>query len=168
MFVPFCPTCLSGESRSFNWRTPLLLYLSIVLALKCVVLCFLCWLLIVACLLTSGIVKPAETAIDRKWLADTPIGRQWLSSRHVMAATDTHAAIEELLEAVFSVESVLMLYNEDHLSLRELYWVWDAVRRVGGSCEDVSPRAEDRPRLEDVTKLQWRPWLGTLVCDSDL
>jgi hypothetical protein len=38
-----------------------------------------------------------------------------------MAATDTHAATEELLEAVFSVQSVLMLYNEDQLSLRELY-----------------------------------------------
>jgi hypothetical protein len=41
------------------------------------------------------------------------VARQWLSSRHVIAATDTHAAIEELLEAVFSVPSVPRLYNED-------------------------------------------------------
>jgi hypothetical protein len=34
-----------------------------------------------------------------------------------MAATDTHATKEELVEAVFSVQSVLRLYNEDQLSL---------------------------------------------------
>jgi hypothetical protein len=33
-----------------------------------------------------------------------------------MAATDTHATIEEQLEAVFSVLPVPRLYNEDHLS----------------------------------------------------
>jgi hypothetical protein len=33
-----------------------------------------------------------------------------------MAATDTHAIREELLEAVFSVLSVPRLHNEDHLS----------------------------------------------------
>jgi hypothetical protein len=32
-----------------------------------------------------------------------------------MAATDTHTAIEELLEAVFSVWFVPMFYNEDQL-----------------------------------------------------
>jgi hypothetical protein len=31
-----------------------------------------------------------------------------------MAATVVPATIEELLEAVFSVESVLRLYNKDH------------------------------------------------------
>jgi hypothetical protein len=30
----------------------------------------------------------------------TPVARQWLSSRHVVAATDKHATIEELLEAI--------------------------------------------------------------------
>jgi hypothetical protein len=43
-----------------------------------------------------------------------PVPRQWLRSRHVIAATDTHATIE-LWEAVFSVRSVPRLYNEDRL-----------------------------------------------------
>jgi hypothetical protein len=45
------------------------------------------------------------------------VARKWLSSRHVKAATDTHATTEELLEAVFSVRSVLRLYNEGQLPL---------------------------------------------------
>jgi hypothetical protein len=44
-----------------------------------------------------------------------------------MAATDTHATIEELWEAVFSVRSQ-GYYNEDQLSLRES--LATAVRRV--------------------------------------
>jgi hypothetical protein len=35
----------------------------------------------------------------------------------VMAATDTHATIEELLEAVLSVRSVPKLYNQGQLPL---------------------------------------------------
>jgi hypothetical protein len=41
--------------------------------------------------------------------------------------------IIELLEAAFSVQSVLTLYNVDHLPLRDSYEA--AVRRVGGWCE---------------------------------
>jgi hypothetical protein len=39
------------------------------------------------------------------------ISRQWLSSSHVMAATDTQATMEEPLEEVFSVRSMLKLFN---------------------------------------------------------
>jgi hypothetical protein len=46
----------------------------------------------------------------------TPVAKQWLNSRLEKAATDTNA-IEELLEAVFSVRSVPRLYNEDQLPL---------------------------------------------------
>jgi hypothetical protein len=49
-----------------------------------------------------------------------------------MAATDTHATIEELLEAVFTMRSVPRLYNEEQLRLRER--LETAVRRVGVSC----------------------------------
>jgi hypothetical protein len=38
---------------------------------------------------------------------NTPVARQWLSSCHAKAATDTHAIIEELSDAVFSVRSVI-------------------------------------------------------------
>jgi hypothetical protein len=41
---------------------------------------------------------------------NTPVAMQWLSSRHVITATDTHAKIEELIEAVFSVRSVPRLH----------------------------------------------------------
>jgi hypothetical protein len=50
-----------------------------------------------------------------------------------MAATDTYATIEELLEALLSVRSVLRLYNEGQLPLEESFE--RAVRRVGGWCE---------------------------------
>jgi hypothetical protein len=50
-----------------------------------------------------------------------------------MAATDMHATIEELLEAVFSVQSVTRLYNEGQLPLEES--LETTVRRVGGWCE---------------------------------
>jgi hypothetical protein len=46
-----------------------------------------------------------------------PVVDQWLSSRHVTDAIDMHAKTEELLEAVFSVQFVPRLYNEDQLSL---------------------------------------------------
>jgi hypothetical protein len=46
--------------------------------------------------------------------ANTPVAGQWLSIRHVIA-TDTHAAIEDLLKAVFSVLSMSRLYNEDQM-----------------------------------------------------
>jgi hypothetical protein len=42
----------------------------------------------------------------------------------------TSPTIEELLEAVFSVQSVLRLYNNDHLPSRDSLEA--AVRRVGG------------------------------------
>jgi hypothetical protein len=52
-----------------------------------------------------------------------------------MTATDTHATIEELLEAVFSVRSVptLYIYNEDQLPLEKS--LETAARSLGGRCE---------------------------------
>jgi hypothetical protein len=53
------------------------------------------------------------------------------------------------MEAVFV--QFMPRHNEDQLPLRESHET--AVRRVGGSCEmAASPRAEDHPLLEDVTK----------------
>jgi hypothetical protein len=49
--------------------------------------------------------------------ANTPVVRQWFNSRHVMAARNMHATIEELLEAVFSVRSVPKPYDDDKLPL---------------------------------------------------
>jgi hypothetical protein len=46
-----------------------------------------------------------------------------------MAATYKHATTEELLEAVFSVRSVLKLYNEEQLPLRRVEGFETAVRR---------------------------------------
>jgi hypothetical protein len=68
---------------------------------------------IVAYWLKAGIVEPAETAVPRERLCkQTPVARQWLGDRHVITATVTHATIEKLLEAVFSVGSVQRLYQE--------------------------------------------------------
>jgi hypothetical protein len=50
-----------------------------------------------------------------------------------MAATNTNATIEELLEAVFSVRSVQKLYNEGQLPLERCLGM--RVRIVEVSCE---------------------------------
>jgi hypothetical protein len=45
--------------------------------------------------LKAGIVEPEETAVTRRRLG-----------KHIPAATNTHAVIEELLDAVFCMRSV--------------------------------------------------------------
>jgi hypothetical protein len=81
----------------------------------------------------------------------THVTRQWLSSRHLKAVTHTHATIEELSEAAFSVRSVPKRYNKDHLPLRDS--LETEVRSVGGWCEmAASPEPEERPFVGDVTR----------------
>jgi hypothetical protein len=100
---------------------------------------------IVACLLKARIVKAAETAVASERLCKHASNdRKWFSSRYMIAATDTHVIMEE----IFSVRSVLGLYNKDQLPVRDSPEL--AVRGVGGSC--VSLAAEERPLLGDVTK----------------
>jgi hypothetical protein len=48
-------------------------------------------------------MEPEEMAVARKWLR-----------KHLSAAMDIYTAIEGLLEVVFSVWSVLRLYDEGH------------------------------------------------------
>jgi hypothetical protein len=60
---------------------------------------------IVACLLKTRIVKPAETAV---------------ASHHVMTAIDAQATTEERVEAVFSMRSVPRLCSEDRVLRRQL------------------------------------------------
>jgi hypothetical protein len=100
--------------------------------------------------------------------ANTSVARQWFNSRHLMAATDTHTTIEELLEAVFSVRSVRRLYNEDQLPLRES--LESAVRSVGGWCEMAASLRGREPGNRGTSTVGshyqaalWRPWLRTLV-----
>jgi hypothetical protein len=54
-----------------------------------------------------------------------------------MSAADTHATIEELLEAVLSVRSVPKQYNEGQLPLEKR--LKTVVRRVGVSCRTAVP-----------------------------
>jgi hypothetical protein len=44
------------------------------------------------------------------------IARQWLST-HAHMATDMHATMEELLDTVFSMQSVPRLYNKDETKM---------------------------------------------------
>jgi hypothetical protein len=56
--------------------------------------------------LTARIVEPAETAVARERLCkQTPVAKQWLGDRHMIAATSQPATMEELLEAVISMWS---------------------------------------------------------------
>jgi hypothetical protein len=48
-------------------------------------------------------VEPEETAVTRQRFV-----------KHVSAATDMRATIEELLETLFSMRSVLRLHSEGH------------------------------------------------------
>jgi hypothetical protein len=57
---------------------------------------------IVAWHLKGGIVEPEETTVARQRL-----------DKHVSTAMDMHAKLEELLETVFSMQSVPMLYSKD-------------------------------------------------------
>jgi hypothetical protein len=60
------------------------------------------------------IVGPAEAAVAREPLCkQTPVAKQWLSDRHVIAATVAHATIAELLEEVISVRSATVLYTSN-------------------------------------------------------
>jgi hypothetical protein len=69
-----------------------------------------------------------------------------------MAAAYTHATIEELLEAVFSMRSLPRLYKEEQLRL--LATLGTAVRRVGCWCEmaarmqECEPGAGERPLVK--------------------
>jgi hypothetical protein len=58
-----------------------------------------------------------------------------------MAAADTHARIEEMLEAVFSVRPVLSLYNEGQLLLEDS--LETTARREGVCYETVASLGVD-------------------------
>jgi hypothetical protein len=70
--------------------------------------------------------------------------------------TNTHATIEDLSEAVFSVRSMPRPYSHHQLPLPESFKA--PIRRVeipvrwSSAREDVSPEAEERPLLGDVNK----------------
>jgi hypothetical protein len=54
-------------------------------------------------------MKPADTPLLGNGSVNMPVARGWLSSCHVITVIDMHAKIEELLEELFSVWSVLRL-----------------------------------------------------------
>jgi hypothetical protein len=61
----------------------------------------------VACWLKARIVEPSEMAVAREQLCkQTPVARQWFGDHYVIAASQL-ATMEELLEVVFSMWSVL-------------------------------------------------------------
>jgi hypothetical protein len=74
----------------------------------------------------------------------------------VIAATVKYATIEELLEAVFSVQSLPRLYNEIQLLYESKVWSRQLVSSNGvrqlPACKDRSPEAEEHPPLEALTK----------------
>jgi hypothetical protein len=66
--------------------------------------------------LKARIVELTETAGAMERLCkQTPVARQRLGGRHVIAATVAHASIAELLEAVFYVQSEPRLYSVEEL-----------------------------------------------------
>jgi hypothetical protein len=67
---------------------------------------------------------------------NTPVVSHWLSSHHVIVAADTYATVEELLEALFSVQSMPGLYNTYQLPLQMSSET--AVRKVRGWYEVVA------------------------------
>jgi hypothetical protein len=54
------------------------------------------------CLLKARTAEPEETAVARERLGQHILQQP----NHATAATDTHATIEEVLETVFSMQSV--------------------------------------------------------------
>jgi hypothetical protein len=47
-------------------------------------------------------------------ITETSLAARQRLYKHVSAATDTHAKIDELLKAMFSMRSVRRLYSEGH------------------------------------------------------
>lgn len=84
------------------------------------------------------------------------VARQFLI-KDVVTARNINAAIEELLEAMFSVNSVETTKSSIQVSQQ-------SVLRWPPACEDMRLEAEERPLLEDFTKQSIGDWLGTLVC----
>jgi hypothetical protein len=74
---------------------------------------------IVSCLLKARIGKPAETAF----------ARERLSSHHIIATTDMHATIKELLEDVFFAVRSCGYFTLQHLDIQSCHKVhmdlWD-------------------------------------------
>jgi hypothetical protein len=70
------------------------------------------WNLALRCFIMWHICSKQELWSQQRQLSPA---RQWLSIRHLMAATDTCATIEKLLEGVLSVPSVPRLHNEAQL-----------------------------------------------------
>jgi hypothetical protein len=60
----------------------------------------------------SGISAESQQGqpLLRDGSVNTSVARRRLSSRHVIAAAGTHATIEELLQEVLSVQTILRLY----------------------------------------------------------
>jgi hypothetical protein len=72
---------------------------------------------IVACLLKARTVKPVETAVAREQPCKCHVTAGCCNDR-------SNATIEELWEEVFSVRSMLGLYNEGQLSLQQSTKMW--------------------------------------------
>jgi dihydrodipicolinate synthase/N-acetylneuraminate lyase len=72
------------------------------------------------------------------------VARQFLI-KDVVTARNINAAIEELLEAMFSVNSVETTKSSIQVSQQ-------SVLRWPPACEDMRLEAEERPLLEDFTK----------------
>jgi hypothetical protein len=130
------------------------------LFLKCIIACNNSYDT-VAYLLKARTVESEKQLLLGNGSANPPIAGQWFSMCHVIATTDAHAKIEELLEDVFSVESVPRLYNEDQLPLRDSPET--AVRRVGGWCEMAASLQVREPRSRGLSTAgrcyqaeQWR------------
>jgi hypothetical protein len=74
----------------------------------------------------------------------TPVATQWLSNRHVIASTDKHATIEELLEEVcsmLSVQRLTMTSCHYRTVLRRKLEEYDVGVTRPPACEDMSPGA---------------------------
>jgi hypothetical protein len=101
-------------------------------------------------------LKGRSVKAGKRPLLGSRSATQWFSSRHVIAAKETHATIEEWWKAVFSIDSVPRLYNEDGLSLRDSLETIVRREKIGvrwsPARENASAGEEERPLLKDVTK----------------
>jgi hypothetical protein len=109
-----------------------------------------CWM---GYLLKARTVEPEKQPPLANDSETTFVSRQWLSKR-IPSTADTHATTEELLEMVFSTQSMQKDYKEDNWG-KDVSSVWDAVmkmdswKRVGSKPpfrEDLSPEAEGSAR----------------------
>jgi tellurite resistance protein len=81
------------------------------------------------------------------------VGARQQHGKHVSVATNKHAAIEELLEVVFSIWSSPRLYSMDPATEKSWSWISKRLKQGMTALAKASSKLTDQPRQSQVVLL---------------